>query len=1074
MPIDSPFDPRFGIRSPFGASSGDPLVITASVSPSTQSVADGDTWADLLLTSATNTANYSSTAGTISTAVAEVQVDGGAWTALSGNTTTALSAPESVSTRVTVTDSETNERVFSGGAQVVSGVAPTVAATDGIAGRTLTITVDTLTGTPTPTTALTTLTLDGADVLGDETGTGPWEYVVPDDAASQTVAWVVTATNFEGSDTASGSEVVAANLFAPTASTAPTIPGTVAEGQTVTINEGTYSGTTPITITGTLTLNGADVSGDMVGSNYTIPASTLGQDLVWSETASNGITPDATQSVTETVVDFGPVAAFTDDLANGAGAPVTLTDPSITTPRPFQRGGNTVVFSGGLDVTGGTASGMAWRVGTSDWYPFTNETITSTTWEGTLTVPSDLLVQGTMEIKPINGLNVTPASISDIAMTDVFVVMGQSNASGTGDVSPTYSGTFDLYRKVSTSAWASGWTTNTLWPDFAEALDAGGIPPAINLPTESPGTGFISDDWNPGDLIYEQAVARAGGVIQQAGGLAGVVWVQGEREASSVADGESWEASFEAMVAGMQSDIALMTTDTPWFITLTYKAGDGEDAVRTSQKNVIANNSWAYEGLSILNSPLGDGVHYGTTSGSVTIAEAEAQLNTFGDRLYRTVSVVLYGATDEPGSPEPTGYSISGDTLTVTFDRAMANHTDVDGWSVSDSEGVRTVLSAAQGANATEVILTLDQTLFGATDVSFAKGSNSPDGTLQDTETVPLPPIPFFDENAGTGAGAAPTLTSAPTISGTPQVGLLLTGSDGTYDGVPAPTVGSYQWQTSTNGTSGWSNISGATSANYTPVTADEGNFLRRQETATNSAGSLVEETAATTEVAAENTFNNPGDLAATQEWWDGSDLSSIVITSGDSVDEWQSQLVSGQDLVEAGLSFKPRSGVATINGLDVVSFAINDSFDNLSAVSYLPVFLFASGSATQFQGEVTNITGASDFSASAVDRSAAGLWEIEFDATADTGTLRYNGTQIAQATDYTGTASGHVFLIMEAGATDNASDRPFGNFSGQLYIGGFNQFLDGSFGEIVLCDAVISGADLTNMRDYFNTKWGL
>ena len=67
-------------------------------------------------------------------------------------------------------------------------VAPTITASDSLSGRTLTISVDSTTGTPAPTTALTALTLDGVDVLGDATGTGPWSYEVPDSADGQTIA----------------------------------------------------------------------------------------------------------------------------------------------------------------------------------------------------------------------------------------------------------------------------------------------------------------------------------------------------------------------------------------------------------------------------------------------------------------------------------------------------------------------------------------------------------------------------------------------------------------------------------------------------------------------------------------------------------------------------------------------------------------------------------------------------------------------------------------------------------------------------------------------------------------------
>ncbi|MGI3211644.1 glycine-rich domain-containing protein [Roseovarius tibetensis] len=90
--------------------------------------------------------------------------------------------------------------------------------------------------------------------------------------------------------------------IAPVVQTAPAITGTVAPGSTVTVIEGTYSGT-PVPVTsGVLLLDAVDVTADMIGSDYTIPAGTQGQGLEWSETAGNGVAPDATQAVTVPVV----------------------------------------------------------------------------------------------------------------------------------------------------------------------------------------------------------------------------------------------------------------------------------------------------------------------------------------------------------------------------------------------------------------------------------------------------------------------------------------------------------------------------------------------------------------------------------------------------------------------------------------------------------------------------------------------------------------------------------------------------------------------------------------------------
>lgn len=134
------------------------------------------------------------------------------------------------------------------------------------------------------------------------------------------VVVVVTVTDSAGNsrDFSTGTQTVAG--IAPTADTAPTITGTVAPGETVTINEGTYSGVPAPTITGTLMLNGAEVSFD-TGTNYTLPADTEGQVLEWSEVASNGITPDAEQSVSETVQS---ASAFLLDNYPGAAAAWSL------------------------------------------------------------------------------------------------------------------------------------------------------------------------------------------------------------------------------------------------------------------------------------------------------------------------------------------------------------------------------------------------------------------------------------------------------------------------------------------------------------------------------------------------------------------------------------------------------------------------------------------------------------------------------------------------------------------------------------------------------------------------------
>lgn len=81
-----------------------------------------------------------------------------------------------------------------------------------------------------------------------------------------------------------------------------------------------------------------------------------------------------------------------------------------------------------------------------------------------------------------------------------------------------------------------------------------------------------------------------------------------------------------------------------------------------------------------------------------------------------------------------------------------------------------------------------------------------------------------------------PVNSAAPAITGTVTQGDVLTGSNGSWTN--SPTSYAYQWQTSADGSTGWTNLSGATASTYTIQSGDVGNHLRIQVTATNAGGS--------------------------------------------------------------------------------------------------------------------------------------------------------------------------------------------------------------------------------------------
>jgi hypothetical protein len=92
---------------------------------------------------------------------------------------------------------------------------------------------------------------------------------------------------------------------------------------------------------------------------------------------------------------------------------------------------------------------------------------------------------------------------------------------------------------------------------------------------------------------------------------------------------------------------------------------------------------------------------------------------------------------------------------------------------------------------------------------------------------------------AGSAAQAnyAPTNTTAPSISGTPQVANVLTASPGTWTSDTTPTF-TYAWQSCDAQGNTCAAISGATASTYTVASTDVGKTIRVAVTATNPSGS--------------------------------------------------------------------------------------------------------------------------------------------------------------------------------------------------------------------------------------------
>ena len=216
---------------------------------------------------------------------------------------------------------------------VGTSAAPSIAASDSLSGNDLTITVTSVSGIPTPTYDLTTLTLDGVDVSGSVVTADPWEYIVPESEDPQTVLWEVTATNGVGSDaTASGSEV---------------IPGTAPTAQNGLIDRTYTEGTGVKTV---------DASVDFSGPSLVYSVNSLTGVSINSATGVVSIDTDATGPLSSAAI---VVTATNNANSATSGFSATVQATAVSTGPTVVGNAVTVIPAGNTNYTINLPAGLA-------------------------------------------------------------------------------------------------------------------------------------------------------------------------------------------------------------------------------------------------------------------------------------------------------------------------------------------------------------------------------------------------------------------------------------------------------------------------------------------------------------------------------------------------------------------------------------------------------------------------------------------------------------------------------------------------------------------------------------------
>jgi len=260
------------------------------------------------------------------------------------------------------------------------------------------------------------------------------------------------------------------------------------------------------------------------------------------------------------------------------------------------------------------------------------------------------------------------------------------------------------------------------------------------------------------------------------------------------------------------------------------------------------------------------------------------------------------------------------------------------------------------------------------------------------------------------------TPTGTPSVSGTTQVGQTLTGSAASVADLDGLGTFSYQWQSSTDGST-WSNISGATSSTYSLQQAENGKYVRLKVSYTDGGGTA--ETVYSTATAA---ITAPPTTTVS--------TSTLSADTGSSNTDWITKTAA--QTVSGSLS------AALVAGETVqVSFDNGSTWQTTSATVGDTTFSIATtlSGANTFRARVTNSTGSSTaFShAYTLDTTAPSAPTVSISA--DTGSNASDGV--------TKTATQTVTVTAEGGAT---LDIDYGDGTAHGSASGSHTYADGKY----------------------------
>ncbi|MEA2133751.1 MAG: large repetitive protein [Solirubrobacteraceae bacterium] len=722
--------------------------------------------------------------------------------------------------------------------------------------------------------------LDGTN-CSDIPGAVAQDYLLTGADTGHGIRVEVTATNAAGTATAS-SPVASVDAAAPQSTTAPSVSGTLRDGQTVTADPGVWSGTGPITYeyqwlhcdaTGqtcaliggateqTYTLGGSDVGGQVRVSVVATNAGGTAQASSPAGPAAAIVAADPPQSTSDPVVTGTATDGATLTAGNGGW---TGTGPLVYTYQWQHCADDGTACA---DIAGATAA--TYTLASADVAGSVRVEVTATNSAGSDSSNS----QATAPVAAAPPVSATPPAIAGPLVDGATLTADPGAFSGTTPQTFTYrwqrcdtdgtncadipSANADTYDLVAADVGAAVQVvvtaTNAAGTDTATSVLSAEIQPLVPQNTTPPSiTGSPLDGHtltaDPGTwtgtsptFAYQWQRCDADGTTNCADILGATdptyTLVPGDighalRVDVTAGNGAGSVMSGSAPTAPAQAAPPANTT----VPTVSGTPEDGQTL--TADPGTWSGTptvTYTYQWQRCADDGTACADIAGETAATYTLTPADVGLpvlvevtahNAGGD-VTATSAPTAAVAVDPPSSTTPasvTGTAVDGQTLTADPGTWTGTGT-IDftyQWQRCDATGA----NCLDVPGATDQTYTLGAGDLGSTMVVVVTAHNGADTASTSAASAPVAP-------------QAPISTSAPTVSGTVGAGHTLTADPGTWDGT-APITFEYQWRRcDADGTTNCADIAGADESTYDLGLADVGHAIVVVVTATNPGGSV-------------------------------------------------------------------------------------------------------------------------------------------------------------------------------------------------------------------------------------------